>query len=79
MTCLAREELKVKIFFLNASRRISILFILLLILSMTIYTVNVLTFCTLKLASVAQLDACPTGDWVVGSIPTGSATFFCGD
>ena len=30
--------------------------------------------------SVAQLDACPTGDQEVeGSTPTGLATFFCGD
>ena len=33
-----------------------------------------------QLASVAQLDALPTGDQeVAGSTPTGSATFFCGD
>ena len=31
-------------------------------------------------ASVAQLDARPTGDQAVGGLtPTGSATFFCGD
>ena len=31
-------------------------------------------------ASVARLDACPTGDQeVAGSTPTGSAKFFCGD
>ena len=33
-----------------------------------------------ELASVAQLDACPTGDQeVAGSTPVGSATFFHGD
>ena len=34
----------------------------------------------LRPASVAQLDACPTGEQeVAGSTPAGSATFFHGD
>ena len=33
-----------------------------------------------KPASMAQLDACPTGDQkAAGLTPAGSATFFCGD